>query len=129
MLERPLELEKSVGLRMVAAKRHPWRDRSKDHGETQEARQGCRQTRAPADVCKEGEAGRQAEGGEAGCENAEARISQGESRVRRAQGQDETGASHESGRRRAQIAGWSQGGCEAESLSKGQDDSGEICRA
>src|SRR5581483_9581126 len=72
LLERPRELEKSVGLRKVAAKRHPWRDRSKDHGETQEARQGCRQTRAPAEVCNESKAGREAEGDKDGREDAEA---------------------------------------------------------
>ncbi len=66
MLERALELEASVGLRMVAATRHPWRDRSKDHGETQETRQGSRRSRALTNVCAEGKAGSEAEG-KSGC--------------------------------------------------------------
>ena len=49
---------------MVAASGARWRDRSKDHGENHQTRQGCRQTRALAKGRPKGKAGRQGEGGQ-----------------------------------------------------------------
>lgn len=63
---------------MVAASGARWRDRSKDHGENNQTRQGCRQTRALAEGRLQGEAGRQAEISQTGCEEAEVRLREGE---------------------------------------------------
>jgi len=61
---------------VVAASGARWRDRSKDHGENNQSRQGCRQTRALA------------EGRQAGCEEAEVRLREGEALSR--QDEDKT---------------------------------------
>ena len=110
---------------MVAASGARWRDRSKDHGENNQTRQGCRQTRALAEGFLQGEAGRQEEGSQTGCEEAEVRLGEAETLSR--QDEDETRKPGE-GRIECREAALARQGEEAKIIHHAQASTEAECR-